>query len=102
MVREVESSRWFEKSSGEEPREKEAMRCLEELPPPQREVIVLKIWHRYTFEEIGDFLEISANTAAGRYRYGIEKIRHCLTNLEHERPGEKISWLGASSTITEA
>ena len=38
------------------------MRCLAELPMEQREVIVLKIWHRYTFEEIGQLLEISPNT----------------------------------------
>ena len=41
----------------------------------QREVIVLKIWHRCTFEEIGGLLEISPNTAAGRYRYGLQKIK---------------------------
>ena len=54
------------------------MRCLQKLPPDQREVIVLKIWHEHTFEEIGALLELSPNTVAGRYRYGMEKLRACL------------------------
>ena len=61
------------------------MRCLEKLPPEQREVIVLKIWHEHTFEEIGDLLGISPNTAAGRYRYGLEKLRACLKEENYER-----------------
>ena len=40
------------------PAERAAMRCLSELPVPQREVVVLKIWHNYTFEEIGELLEV--------------------------------------------
>ena len=60
------------------------MRTLAELPVAQREVIVLKIWHEYTFEEIGTILEISPNTAAGRYRYGLEKLQHRLKGIEHE------------------
>ena len=51
------------------------MRCLAELPVDQREVIVLKVWHGCTFEEIGGLLEISPNTAAGRYRYGLQKMK---------------------------
>src|SRR5437868_13408363 len=75
LGREFESLRWFEPSSSESPTEHEAMRCLAGLPPDQREVIVLKIWHDYTFEEIGELLEISPNTASGRYRYGLQKLR---------------------------
>ena len=30
--------------------ERAAMRCLQELPVAQREVIVLKVWHQCTFE----------------------------------------------------
>jgi RNA polymerase sigma-70 factor, ECF subfamily len=71
VTRELESHRWFEPGSSETPQEREAMRCLADLPAEQREAIVLKIWHQYTFEEIGDLLELSPNTAAGRYRYGL-------------------------------
>jgi len=54
------------------------------LPPEQREVIVLKIWHEYTFEKIGELLELSPNTVAGRYRYGLQKLRACLNGENYE------------------
>jgi RNA polymerase sigma-70 factor, ECF subfamily len=78
LTREFESRRWFEREGGESPCERAAMRCLEQLPVEQREVIVLKIWHDHTFEEIGELLGVSPNTVAGRYRYGLQKIRHRL------------------------
>jgi RNA polymerase sigma-70 factor, ECF subfamily len=78
VARELESRRWFEREGGESPQEQAAMRCLQKLPPEQREVIVLKIWHEHTFEEIGTLLDASPNTVAGRYRYGMEKLRVCL------------------------
>jgi DNA-directed RNA polymerase specialized sigma24 family protein len=78
LTRELESQRWFEKSPGESPAERAAMNCLAELPAEQRETIVLKIWNQLTFEEIGGLLEISPNTAAGRYRYGLQKIKSKL------------------------
>ena len=59
------------------------MRCLAELPVEQREAIVLKIWHRFTFEEIGGLLDISPNTAAGRYRYGLQKIKIQLEGTDY-------------------
>src|SRR5437870_2961966 len=60
LTRELESHRWFERSNPESPVERRAMGCLAGLPREQREVIVLKIWHEYTFEEIGELLEISS------------------------------------------
>lgn len=51
------------------------VRTLSQLPREQAEVVVLKIWHDLTFAEIGAALGISPNTAASRYRYGIEKLR---------------------------
>ena len=87
VTREFESKRWFEKSEAETGQEAEAMRCLAMLPSEQREVIVLKTWHDYTFEDIGELLEISPNTAAGRYRYGLQKLRACLVPT-YERDAE--------------
>jgi len=49
--------------------------ALEQLPQPQREVIVMKIYRQKTFLEIARLLGLSANTAASRYRYGMEKLR---------------------------
>jgi RNA polymerase sigma-70 factor (ECF subfamily) len=85
LAREVESLRWFEKSEGETAEEFEAMHCLAKLPPEQREVIVLKIWSECTFEQIAELMEISPNTVAGRYRYGMEKLRNCLKGRTYER-----------------
>jgi RNA polymerase sigma-70 factor (ECF subfamily) len=102
LTRELESRRWFEKSDSESPGEKAAMQCLSELPPDQREVIVLKIWHQYTFDEIGRLLDISPNTAAGRYRYGLQKLRTCLKgeNYErHESIGETIGILDSAPPV---
>ena len=78
LARELESKSWFDRHPDESPQERAAMRCLQKLPPDQREVIVLKIWHEHTFEEIGALLDVSPNTVAGRYRYGMEKMRVCL------------------------
>jgi RNA polymerase sigma-70 factor (ECF subfamily) len=85
LSREWESLRWFERSAGESQAERKAMLALATLPQPQREVIVLKIWHHYTFEEIGELIEVSPSTAAGRYRYGVEKLRSILKGVDYER-----------------
>jgi RNA polymerase sigma-70 factor, ECF subfamily len=85
LTRELESRRWFERNPDESAEERAAMAGLAQLPPPQREVIVLKIWNRFTFEEIGELLDISPNTAAGRYRYGLEKLRANWKGDGHER-----------------
>jgi RNA polymerase sigma-70 factor, ECF subfamily len=97
IARELESSCWFERNQ-DSPAEPAAMRCLERLPAGQSEVIVLKIWHELTFEEIAHLLGISPNTAAGRYRYGLEKLRKCLKEHENER----IELSGDGAAIVEA
>jgi len=104
LTRELEAHRWFDKGPAESPTERAAMNCLAQLPVEQREVIVLKIWHRYTFEEIGEVLEISPNTAAGRYRYGLQKIKFCLERTTYERDelvGDPIKFLGTAPSLGE-
>lgn len=100
LTREFEAfaeSHWFEKSPDEnlELMQSAAVRCLAELPQEQRETIVLKIWHRCTFEEIGGLLNISPNTAAGRYRYGLQKIKKQLS-ANGDASGEQEDFDGAS------
>jgi RNA polymerase sigma-70 factor (ECF subfamily) len=105
LAREWESARWFERAADESPLEREAMSCLARLPAEQREVIVLKIWHEHTFEQIGDLLEISPNTAAGRYRYGLQKLKACLKGAAYDRDGtvgDAIACLGAAPPLGEA
>jgi RNA polymerase sigma-70 factor (ECF subfamily) len=48
------------------------------LPQEQRTVIVMKVYQDQTFQEISAVLGISPNTAASRYRYGMEKLRTLL------------------------
>ncbi len=59
-------------------------KALAELPPEQRAVVHLKLWERWTFEQIAAALEISPNTAASRYRYGLDKLRDLLRPLYEE------------------
>jgi RNA polymerase sigma-70 factor (ECF subfamily) len=104
VARELESTRWFERTEQETPAEKAAMRCLAKLPSEQRETIVLKIWHHYTFEEIGELVGVSPHTAAGRYRYGLQKLKACLKGKDYEpdhRFGESITLMGATPPVSE-
>jgi RNA polymerase sigma-70 factor, ECF subfamily len=98
LARELESKLWFEVSSDTNENEIVAMRCLEKLPAEQREVIVLKIWHGFTFEEIGEVLEVSPNTVSGRYRYGISKLKNYLKGIDYERSG----YMGETVAILES
>ncbi|MBN2590452.1 MAG: sigma-70 family RNA polymerase sigma factor [Sedimentisphaerales bacterium] len=52
--------------------------ALVQLPYEQREVIALRMHGQMRFGAIAKSLGISANTAKGRYRYGIEKLRSIL------------------------
>ena len=52
--------------------------ALSELPEDQRSVIGLKFFRHMTFQEIARMLEISQNTAASRYRYGMGKLKTLL------------------------
>lgn len=85
ITRELEAKGWFESDSEQSPLEGEAMRVLQRLPAEQREVIVLKIWNQQTLEQIGELLDLSPNTVAGRYRYGIQKLRQALKGIDYER-----------------
>lgn len=58
--------------------------ALGELPADQRAVVHLKLWAGLTFEEIAATLEIPQNTAASRYRYGLDKLRTRLRPLYEE------------------
>jgi RNA polymerase sigma-70 factor (ECF subfamily) len=56
--------------------------ALSRLPQAQREVIVMKVYRQKTFLEISGFLDVSKNTVASRYRYGMERLRTLLENTE--------------------
>jgi RNA polymerase sigma-70 factor, ECF subfamily len=58
--------------------------ALRQLPAQQREVVALKLDAALTFAEIGALLGISPNTAAGRYRYALERLKDALTETSDE------------------
>ncbi len=58
--------------------------ALAGLPVDQRVVVHLKLWGGFTFEQIAETLEIPPNTAASRYRYGLDKLRQTLRPLYDE------------------
>jgi RNA polymerase sigma-70 factor (ECF subfamily) len=58
--------------------------ALAQLPTEQRAVVHLKLWEGLTFEQIAELLDIPLNTAASRYRYGIDKLRDRLRPLYEE------------------
>lgn len=58
--------------------------ALADLPIEQRSVVHLKLWEGLTFEAIADVLEIPPNTAASRFRYGLDKLRERLRPLYEE------------------
>jgi RNA polymerase sigma-70 factor (ECF subfamily) len=53
--------------------------AIAELPPEQREVLHLHVFEGMTFKEVGEATGESANTAASRYRYALERLRTSLS-----------------------
>lgn len=71
---------WFESDSSDDETRAQLESKLRELPTKFAEVIIMKIWGERTFAEIGEALGISQNTAASRYRYGLEALKKSLTS----------------------
>lgn len=49
--------------------------AVQVLPPEQRETFYLKVTGELTFEEIGEAMNCSVNTAKSRMRYALERLR---------------------------
>ncbi len=52
--------------------------ALEQLPYDQKEVVLLRVRGGLSFKEIAAEQNINPNTAQGRYRYGLEKLRSIM------------------------
>jgi len=72
---EPEPSPWFDTSVEDRERARLIQEAMRKLPVLYREVVTLKVWGGLTFAEIADSLGIPANTAASRYRYGLQELR---------------------------
>ncbi|MEY4272116.1 MAG: polymerase sigma factor SigW [Verrucomicrobiota bacterium] len=77
-----ETVTWFEPEA--DPRLQALAQSLPLLPAEQREVVVLKVWGALTFDQIGEQLSISPNTAASRWRYAMEALRKLITARAHD------------------
>ena len=77
-IQQEEFHPWFESESSDDETRAQLEAKLKELPEKFAEVIVMKIWGERTFAEIGEILGISQNTAASRYRYGLEALKKSL------------------------
>lgn len=69
---------WFDAEGGDDETRSQLENALKSLPEKFSEVIIMKVWGERTFAEIGEALEISQNTAASRYRYGLEALKREL------------------------
>ena len=52
--------------------------AVEELPPEQREVVLLRHESELTFREIAEITDVSINTALGRMRYALINLRKIM------------------------
>jgi RNA polymerase sigma-70 factor (ECF subfamily) len=52
--------------------------AMRELPDEQREAVALRIEGDMSFKKIAELQNVPANTAKGRFRYGIDKLRSIL------------------------
>jgi RNA polymerase sigma factor (sigma-70 family) len=66
---------WFDTTAEDRERSRMIQNALSQLPDIYREVITLKVWGGLTFAEIAEALDLPANTAASRYRYGLAELR---------------------------
>ena len=55
---------------------------VDQLPPEQREVIILRHYAGMSFKEISALTRVSINTALGRMRYALINIRKAMTEKE--------------------
>lgn len=68
-----------ERSLSEFERRRQLQLALDDLPPEQREVILLRLDQELSLEEIGEVTGVGRETAKSRLRYAMEKLRARLT-----------------------
>jgi len=66
---------WFDSGVEERERSRLIQEAMQQLPGIYRDVLTLKVWGGLTFAQVAEALEIPANTAASRYRYGLAELR---------------------------
>jgi RNA polymerase sigma-70 factor, ECF subfamily len=77
----LENQEWLVRPIGMVEAALEIEGAMGQLPPEQREVVVMKIWGEMTLTEVAQVLEIPENTVASRYRYALNKLREFLKDV---------------------
>jgi RNA polymerase sigma-70 factor (ECF subfamily) len=70
-----------------ETKESKLKSLIEQLPPDQREVVILRHFYDFSFKEIAAYTNVSINTALGRMRYALINLRKII-----EREKVEITW----------
>lgn len=74
-----------EQNSIETTKFKKSIRNLiNELPPDQREVVLMRIYYDMSFKEISEFTNVSINTALGRMRYALFNLKKMIEERNME------------------
>jgi RNA polymerase sigma-70 factor (ECF subfamily) len=71
-------ARWFNGDGDGPEMDVELERAVKLLPDIYQEVVVLKVWGGLTFQEVAEQIGVPMNTAASRYRYGVERLRELM------------------------
>jgi RNA polymerase sigma-70 factor, ECF subfamily len=72
---------WFDTSIEDRDLGQFIQGAMTRLPDSYREVVTLKVWGELTYAEIAEALDIPANTAASRYRYGLAELRKLINEV---------------------
>jgi RNA polymerase sigma-70 factor, ECF subfamily len=75
------SAVWFDTSVEDRELGRFIQGAVNRLPESYREVVTLKVWGGLTYAEIAEALDIPANTAASRYRYGLAELRKLINEV---------------------
>ena len=75
---------WFDDTIEQKETARVIDRAIKKMPEKFREVVILKIWSELTFAQIAETLDIPLNTAASRYRYGLEILKRDANLTSHE------------------
>ncbi len=57
-------------------------KLVDQLPPEQKEVVILRHYADMSFKEISQLTRVSINTALGRMRYALINIRKMIEEKE--------------------
>lgn len=60
----------------------EMFSLVSELPDVQKEVIMLRFFHDFSFQEVAEYQDVSINTALGRMRYALINLRKKIEETE--------------------